>query len=152
MLCPRFFSRKITQSFHKFFEFFLIFSKSKKKLLFFTRTIPNFYIGQNLAKFSRMTSKLTILCNLLFSKFSATSVPKIWSFMSLQIRIFGVGKPSHGAEVPLQYSSLIDMGASIRVFSFTFPGPSTSDFLPRSMVAGYWPVFFCLVPSVRFFC
>ena len=77
------FFRKISQ---KFPEIFSTFSKSKKTIIFAPKTVQNHNINQNLAKFSLKIPKIVdfSLKTLNFSKFSAPSAPKMWSFRSLR--------------------------------------------------------------------
>ena len=98
VLCPAFFFRKIPQNFQKFPEIFSTFSKSKKTIVLVTKLVQNGYIDQHSVKFSHKTPKNVqfLLKTLNFSKFSAPSAPKIWSFMSQKSRFFGVRVPSLG--------------------------------------------------------
>ena len=91
VLCPAIFFEKFPKIFRKFPEIFSTFSKSKKTAIFTTKIVHNHYINQNLAKFSLKTPKNSqfFTKTLNFSKFSAPSAPKIWSFMSQKYRIFG---------------------------------------------------------------
>ena len=67
-----------------FLKFFQLFQKSKKTIIFMPKIVQNHYINQNLGKNSLKTPKIAgfSLKTLNFSKFSALSAPKIWSFMS----------------------------------------------------------------------
>merc|ERR1711873_208957 len=76
---------------------------------FAPKIVQNPYINQNLAKISLKTPKNSRLSLkiLNFSKFSAPSAPKIWSFMSQK---FGVlcpkGSPPGRGVPPKKYSDL----------------------------------------------
>ena len=84
VLCPAIFFEKFPKISQKFPEIFSTFSKSKKTVIVTPKIVHNHYINQNLAKFSLKTPKMAdfSLKTLNFSKFSAPSAPKMWSFMS----------------------------------------------------------------------
>ena len=74
---------KVSRNFPKIFP-------TSKKLFFVPKIVQNHYINQNLAKFSLKTPKNSrfSLKILDFSKFSAPSAPKIWSFIPPKIPNF----------------------------------------------------------------
>ena len=99
VLCPAFFFEKFPKISKKFPEIFSTFSKSKKTIIFVTKLVQNDYIDENLVKFSHKTPKngQFFLKTPNFSKFSAPSAPKIWSFMSQKTRFFGVRVPPNSS-------------------------------------------------------
>ena len=99
------FFRRIPQNFLKFREIFSTFSKSKKTIDFVTKLIQNYYIDQNLAEFSHKTPKNGnfFLKALNFSKFSASSAPKIRSFMSQKTDFLELGSPPPLGQGPPNY-------------------------------------------------
>ena len=103
VLCPAIFFEKFPKISKKFPEIFSTFSKSKKTIIFVTKLVQNDYIDQNLVKFSHKTPKNDhfSLKTLNFSKFSAPSAPKIWSFMSQKSRFFWSQGPPLGQGPPL---------------------------------------------------
>ena len=106
VLCPAIFFEKFPKISQKFSEIFSTFSKSKKTIIFASKIVQNHYINQNLAKFSLKTPKNSrfSLKILDFSKFSAPSAPKIWSFMSQKSRFFWRrGTPLGGGPPPKKY-------------------------------------------------
>ena len=97
------FTIKFLRISQKFSEKFSTFSKSKKTILFVPKLVQNHYIDQNLAKFFLKIPKNNQFFpkNLNFSKFSAPSPSKIWSFMSQKSRIFwSWGHPWDGVLSP----------------------------------------------------
>ena len=104
VLSPQFFFEKISKISEKFPEILSTFSKSIKTYIFVQKLVQNHYIDQNLAKFSHKTPKngQFFLKIPYFSKFSAPSAPKIWSFIPPKIPIFlELGSPPW-ARVPLK--------------------------------------------------
>ena len=84
------FNDKFLRISQKFSEKFSTFSKSKKTIVVVPKLAQNHYIDQSLAKFFLKTPKNNQFFpkNLNFSKLSAPSPSKIWSFMSQKSRIF----------------------------------------------------------------
>ena len=109
VLCPAIFFEKFPKISRKFPEIFSTFSKSKKTAIFTPKIVHNHYINQNLAKFSLKTPKNSrfSLKILDFSKFSAPSAPKIWSFMSQKFGVLCPKGSPPGRGVPPQKNTLI---------------------------------------------
>ena len=84
----------LTISFSEFLKNFLknfqLFQNRKKTIVVVPKLAQNHYIDQSLAKFFLKTPKNNQFFpkNLNFSKLSAPSPSKIWSFMSQKSRIF----------------------------------------------------------------
>ena len=73
-----------------------------------SKIVQNHHINQNLAKFSQKNSKNSrfSLKILDFSKFSAPSAPKIWSFMSQRLGVLCPKGPPLSGGSPQKYSDL----------------------------------------------
>ena len=98
VLGPGFFENFLKISKQNFWTFF----KIEKTIILVFKLVRNHHLDQNLAKFSLKTPKSAIfpLKTFIFSKFSAPSAPKMWSFRSLRDPIFvELGSPLR-PEVP----------------------------------------------------